>query len=498
MEPSVTAPRSSSGASPTEPGTTPQHSGGDAHSAANTQPKAKKRKPDGGSSTESARESTKSPRPIHGSISESFRPGDLQNGGPHARHALQPTTMGAARDAEQEQRVLGPNSVNMLPSLEQEICMRALTEVIRSRSLNAKDKVKQLGVMCLRPEGSLLRSCLDGNGWSSKRNRTEGYPSWPEAVHRLTLALHALANNEPVQVAEQTPGMVYVTADGDNSYVTCSCLESSAVWLRTVMSPRCVNLKKLDLSGAKGHIKLAGNSVGALLQPLHDGARVRELILSNSPLQDNGALAIAAYLKSARCALEILDVSECFLWTAGCIAILEASLQARTLQRLSLSKNDVGAGDLVVADLLRRDWQLLSLDLSHCHCSQQGMEAIAEALLINRRLSHLSLEGNKGGYENGVDRWCSVIADTDYLHTLRLPEPVRREDMERLQISGAQREKLVLQPIEWQMAVAMALHPRLGANSPLHCLEALMIKDIAVDRTMTQFQLQLVTEEGEQ
>jgi hypothetical protein len=184
-------------------GTTPQHSGGDAHSAANTQPKAKKRKPDGGSSTESARESTKSPRPIHGSISESFRPGDLQNGGPHARHALQPTTMGAARDAEQEQRVLGPNSVNMLPSLEQEICMRALTEVIRSRSLNAKDKVKQLGVMCLRPEGSLLRSCLDGNGWSSKRNRTEGYPSWPEAVHRLTLALHALANNEPVQVAEQ-------------------------------------------------------------------------------------------------------------------------------------------------------------------------------------------------------------------------------------------------------------------------------------------------------
>lgn len=69
-----------------------------------------------------------------------------------------------------------------------------------------------------------------------------------------------------------------------------------------------------------------------------------------------------------------------------------------------------------------------------------------------------------------------MIADTDYLHTLRLPEPVRREDMERLQISGAQREKLVLQPIEWQMAVAMALHPRLGANSPLHCLEALMVR----------------------
>ena len=33
--------------------------------------------------------------------------------------------------------------------------------------------------------------------------------------------------------------------------------------------------------------------------------------------------------------------------TAGCIAILEASLKAKTLQRLSLARNDVGAGDLV-------------------------------------------------------------------------------------------------------------------------------------------------------
>ncbi len=51
-----------------------------------------------------------------------------------------------------------------------------------------------------------------------------------------------------------------------------------------------------------------------------------------------------------------------------------------------------------MAGLLRQDWQLLSLDLSHVQCSQQGMEAIAEGLLCNKRLARLNLEGNKRGY----------------------------------------------------------------------------------------------------
>ena len=146
-----------------------------------------------------------------------------------------------------------------------------------------------------------------------------------------------------------------------------------------------------------------------------------------------------------------LSLARLLCATAGCIAILKASLQVKTLQSLSLSKNDVGAGNLVgstpplgfelwhikegtsvtharharyltaaclpltwaddlfcvVADLLRRDWRLLSLDLSHCNCSQQGMETMAEGLLINRRLSCLFLDGNKGGYEE--EPWCRSV-----------------------------------------------------------------------------------------
>jgi hypothetical protein len=181
-------------------GSTPERSaGGDTSSAANTRSNGKRRRglPGGiGKGVEAAADYEHSLSPINGCIATSGRAHDLWNGGPFA--GLVRPTMGTTRHPEQEQQVVGLNFDSLPPSPEQDVCMRALTEVIRSRSLNARDKVRQLEVLCLQPEGSLLRRCLDGNGWNSKRNRREGYPSWPEAVHRLTIVLNALANKEPV------------------------------------------------------------------------------------------------------------------------------------------------------------------------------------------------------------------------------------------------------------------------------------------------------------
>ena len=176
-------------------GSTPErNAGGDASSAANTRSNGKRRR--GLQGVEAAVDYELSLSPINGCIATSGRAHDLWNGGPFA--GLVRPTMGTTRHPEQEQQVVGLNSDSLPPSPEQDVCMRALTEVIRSRSLNARDKVRQLEVLCLQPEGSLLRRCLNGNGWNSKRNRREGYPSWPEAVHRLTIVLNALAIKEPV------------------------------------------------------------------------------------------------------------------------------------------------------------------------------------------------------------------------------------------------------------------------------------------------------------
>ena len=74
-----------------------------------------------------------------------------------------------------------------------------------------------------------------------------------------------------------------------------------------------------------------------------------------------------------------------------------------------------------------------------------------------------------------------MIEETDYLQTLSLPQPVRSQNgvidnHSSLEMSWATRQALVHQPIEWQLAVAMAGHERLGAVSPLNCLEDLMVR----------------------
>ena len=70
---------------------------------------------------------------------------------------------------------------------------------------------------------------------------------------------------------------------------------------------------------------------------------------------------------------------------------------------------------------------------------------------------------------------CRVIAEHDYLQSLTLPQPLQSCDTEALEMAWASRHKPVLPPIEWQLAIAMSLHPRLGGDSHLHRLEALMV-----------------------
>ena len=71
---------------------------------------------------------------------------------------------------------------------------------------------------------------------------------------------------------------------------------------------------------------------------------------------------------------------------------------------------------------------------------------------------------------------CSVIEEHDYLQSLTLPQPLQGSETEALEMAWTSRYKPVLPPIEWQMAVAMSLHPRLGGDSHLHRLESLMVR----------------------
>jgi hypothetical protein len=89
----------------------------------------------------------------------------------------------------------------------------ALTEVLRSRTLQPKEKCRWFHSYCAQPAGWLIKYCMEGNGWSSQRNRMEGVPQWAELVHRLEIARAAYLNNEPLPEFEEEVSLcLYCTA----------------------------------------------------------------------------------------------------------------------------------------------------------------------------------------------------------------------------------------------------------------------------------------------
>ena len=409
--------------------------------------------------------------------------------------------------------------------------LQALQEVIRGGSMTQKDKLRRLQEMCARPEGWLLQKCLEGNGWNPVRGCLEGFPCWSEAVHRLTVSLNALASERMPPPLVDESDMVYVAPTGPDCFAGTSCLDLSAVWLREILSPPATrSIVKLDLS-ASNHVKLGGATVSSILevqalaaclpvrspaprlalsrvlescacaspgllstvaksdsestcsascvaQPLVTGMRVGELDLSGSPLQDVGAQAIAKLLSDPRCSLEKLNLSSCLFWTVGCMAILGAAHKCDSLQALGLANNDVGTpGALMVARLLRQGLRLLSLDLGNARVSGQGMQAIAEALPDNVSLLALNLRDNDAGFAE--EPWRQVIQTHRYLQKLTLPRPVTTTMVSALEEAHSSRQKAVLPPVNWQLAMCMSMHPRLGARSllrhlPCHLLECVV------------------------
>lgn len=91
------------------------------------------------------------------------------------------------------------------PSRPELVAARALHDVFRSGSLSAKDKLRKIQQMCQEVDGIIVRYCLEGIGWNSRRTaqdapfgRWEYCPNFEDAIHRLTLATSALASGDPL------------------------------------------------------------------------------------------------------------------------------------------------------------------------------------------------------------------------------------------------------------------------------------------------------------
>ena len=106
-----------------------------------------------------------------------------------------------------------------------------------------------------------------------------------------------------------------------------------------------------------------------------------------------GVVHIAESLKHNH-SLQEINLSNCNISEKGGKAIGNALMVNRSLQVLDLQGNPISAGVVHIAESLNCNHSLREINLSDCRISEEGGKAIGDALMVNRSLQVLDLHGN--------------------------------------------------------------------------------------------------------
>lgn len=149
-------------------------------------------------------------------------------------------------------------------------------------------------------------------------------------------------------------------------------------------------------------VKPNAEGVVAPLTPLHTKALVgglsiyahlQTLCIWNANVQDEGAVAIGAYIAQNR-SVTSLEMPDCGIGALGCKAIADAMERNMTLTRLCLDYNQIGSAGVEVLGGLRFNRCIKELELSHCGLTPEDGTLLAEGVLRSPTLKVLELRGN--------------------------------------------------------------------------------------------------------
>ncbi len=147
---------------------------------------------------------------------------------------------------------------------------------------------------------------------------------------------------------------------------------------------------------------IAGNRIGPrgithVCEALANDTRVTSLWLKRNPLKAAGMVPIAELLRS-NTTLEVLDLVNCGLLDAGLETVLGALMGPganKTLRHLYLGTNGISEHSApLLARFLAEDCALESFFLSCNRLGDDGVEAIARGLAANRTIQRVSLASN--------------------------------------------------------------------------------------------------------
>ena len=160
------------------------------------------------------------------------------------------------------------------------------------------------------------------------------------------------------------------------------------------------------------HVDLSDCSIGHvgtqhLAQALCVNASVKTLKLSDNPLVDEGAKALAEMLggngaessRTVNTTLEHVDLSRCCIGPVGAQHLARALCANISVKTLDLSHNFLSIkGAIALAEMLKAESSRTTLehvDLSYCRIEPVGAQRLAQALCVNTSVKTLKLTGNR-------------------------------------------------------------------------------------------------------
>ena len=196
--------------------------------------------------------------------------------------------------------------------------------------------------------------------------------------------------------------------------------QSAKALAEALSTPGARGISTLDLSNCRLNDRAAGILAPALMTADSSGRHMHIKSLSlegNTAMGDNGIMALT--LVGPNTVLTDVNISRCGITTIGAATVAELITDVVTLERLTLSWNNLagGAGPLALRQALEEGTGLKFLDLGHCSLGQAGAAHIIRALASNHGsgVQELSFAANGLDVVAAVDIASMMVKQTGLL-----------------------------------------------------------------------------------
>ena len=245
---------------------------------------------------------------------------------------------------------------------------------------------------------------------------SQSLPSLPH-LQSLYLSLNAIGST--VEPAPSLPSSCTTSSADSERESTGHPLSLYHSNLEQTLSPQNASLPPSEHTPIQSHPPSAMSSPPhpsvQLIKTLHSLNILKSLKLFNTNIGPPECAALAQWLSSPTCGLEVLDIGGNSLTSEATELIITMLCQNCTLRVLDISASEIASQLLTPVFCLH----LIKLSLARCHIGPEGACEIARTLYSNTVLEELYLSDNPIG-DRGATALVDMLLHKKTLNTLHL------------------------------------------------------------------------------